>query len=288
LSRNKDRLGGGFSHPHNAPTPPQQVNSPGTSGGFSFVVPTEFVELPSKGKFYSPDHPLYNQETVEVKQMTAKEEDMLTSRSLLKKGVALDRVLQSVIVDKNINPDTLLIGDRNALIVAMRVSGYGSDYNTSVTCPACSDAQKYDFNLNDITIFHGEDEIETGVVPLENGMFGTVLPQSELHVVFRLLNGHDEKRMSKRVENARKRNQQEKLVTSQLRNILVSVNGDASSEALQYVIENMPSGDARHLRLMYKLSAPNLDMTQHFNCSSCGHEQELEVPLTADFFWPDR
>ena len=133
MSRNKQRIGA--SQPDTSSPPPSVMQEGGS--GFSFVVPTEFVELPTGGRFYGEGHPLHGQDSIEIKQMTAKEEDMLTSRTLLKKGVALDRVIQSLIVDKRIDPDSLLVGDRNAIIVAMRVSGYGGEYNTTVACPAC-------------------------------------------------------------------------------------------------------------------------------------------------------
>ena len=283
MSRNRDRLGNPSPQNAAAPSQPQTQNH-----GFSFVVPTEFVELPSKGRFYSPEHPLYNKDTIEIKQMTAREEDMLTSRSLLKKGIALDRVLESVIVDKSINPITLLVGDRNALIIAMRVSGYGNIYETQISCPACSAKQKYQFDLNETEVFSGKSEVDNSIKEMDNGLFSTVLPKTSVDVVFRLLNGGDEKRVSEQIEASRKRNRDENLVTTQLRNLIVSVNGDQTAAAINYVVENIPSMDARHLRLAYKLTAPDLDMHHHFNCSSCDHEQELEVPLTADFFWPDR
>ena len=207
MSRNKDRLGMGIPQPQNMPTPPQQTQAAGE--GFSFVVPTDFVELPSKGKFYSPDHPLYEQETIEIKQMTAKEEDMLTSRSLLKKGIALDRVLESVIMNKAVKADELLIGDRNAIIVAMRVSGYGSDYDTQVTCPACQTQQTYAFNLNEIEFFHGDHEFNSDITDLGGGFFSTTLPRTGIDVTYRLLTGHDEKRVLQHVEVARKRKREE-------------------------------------------------------------------------------
>ena len=104
----------------------QQTDSPapaqtqkGLSNNLSFVAPTEFVEIPSRGKFYPQGHPLHGKQTVEIKHMTAKEEDILTSQTLLKKGVALDRFLQSVMLDKSIDISTLLVGDKNALIVKM-------------------------------------------------------------------------------------------------------------------------------------------------------------------------
>ena len=115
MSRNRDRTGGAHSGaPQGEPPVNQMMSSNENQQPFSFVVPTEFVELPSEGRYYPPGHPLHNQPNIEIKQMTAKEEDILTSQSLLKQGVALDRVLQSVVVDNRINVGSLLVGDRNA------------------------------------------------------------------------------------------------------------------------------------------------------------------------------
>ena len=252
------------------------------------MIPTEFVELPSGGNFYPQGHPLCGQESIEIKQMTAKEEDMLTSRTLLKKGVALDRVIESLIVDKRINPDDLLVGDKNAIIIATRVSGYGSEYTTQTTCPSCGEAQDYTFDLNEANIYNGENAEKLDLVNNGDGTFTTTLPRAQVEVSFRLLIGRDEKQMVAHLENARKRKKPEQAVTLQLRSMITDVAGDDSPEAIRYLIDNVPSMDSRHLRLAYNLAAPNIDLTQHFECNSCGHEQDMEVPLTADFFWPDR
>tara|TARA_R100000008_G_scaffold85515_1_gene75670 strand:+ start:750 stop:1604 length:855 start_codon:yes stop_codon:yes gene_type:complete len=284
LSRNKDRVGA-KSTDTNVPPPAVMQNN---SEGFSFVIPTEFVELPSGGKFYPQGHPLYGEDSVEIKQMTAKEEDMLTSRTLLKKGIAIDRVLESLIVDKRIDPNSLLVGDRNALIVATRVSGYGSEYETKVTCPACGAIQDYSFDLQEAVIYNGEDLSTISATDNGNGTYDVELPRSKLVVTFKLLTGHDEKTLLNGIEHDRKRKIQERNVTRQITNIVVAVNGDASAEAINYLVANIPSMDSRHLRLAYRLATPNVDLTQSFECSECQHEQDMEVPLTADFFWPDR
>jgi hypothetical protein len=274
LSRNQDRLGG--VQQHDTSPPPQQGG-----GGFSFVVPTEFVELPSQGRFYPADHPLHNRDSIEIKQMTAKEEDILTSRTLLKKGIALERLIESLIIDKTINPSSLLIGDRNAIIVAARVSGYGNDYTTNVECPACETKQQYSFDLNDADIDHGNVSDDYGITDNGDGTIGCILPRTQAEVTARLLTGREEKTLSN-VKNT------EGLVSKQLRSIIVSVNGDSSPRAINYLIENMPSADSRHLRMVVRQATPDVDLTQQFSCTECGHEQEMEVPLTADFFWPDR
>jgi len=284
LSRNQDRSQGGAQQQDTSP--PVQVMNEGTEG-FSFVIPTEFVELPSGGRYYPPGHPLHGESAIEIKQMTAKEEDMLTSRTLLKKGVALDRVIGSLIINKAINPDSLFIGDRNAIIVATRVSGYGSDYTTKVTCPQCGENQEYSFDLNDASVYTGDDDNTMSVTDNQNSTFDVTLPKTNVIVTFKLLTGTDEKRLAAGAQ-ADKKQRQEHGITRQLASLIVAVNGDSNIDAIRYLIENMPSTDSRHLRLAYKLTAPNVDMTQHFECGECDYDQNMEVPLSADFFWPDR
>ena len=288
MARNTDRTGIGVNTPEDT-SPPPQVMAQNQENSFSFVVPTEFVELPSKGRFYSEDHPFYGHETIEIKQMTAKEEDILTSRSLLKKGIALDRVIKSIIIDKKVDPDSLLVGDRNAIIIATRISGYGSEYTTQVSCPSCTTKQEYSFNLNSANVYNGEDISELDVVANEDGTFTLQLPKTKIDVTFRLLTGKDEKSFIAGMEAERKKRQAtEKNITRQLSTMIVAVNNDTSLQARKYLVDNMPSIDSRHLRLAYRLAAPNVDLTQHFECNECDYEQDMEVPLSADFFWPDR
>ena len=285
MSRNKDRMGG----PKNKNTETPPVNAmQNNSEGFSFVVPTEFVDLPSQGRFYPEGHPLHGETCIEIRQMTAKEEDLLTSKTLLKRGVALDRVIQNIIVDKRVDPDLILVGDRNAIIISARVTGYGSEYNTKITCPSCGASQRYSFNLNEVKISDKDELEEWGIVDNQDGTFALTLPKTQVDVVFKLLIGRDEKSFTNTSNAERKKRFEDKAVTTHLSKILVSVNGDDSSQARQYLINNLPSIDSRHLRMAHRIATPNVDMTQHFACSECDHGQPLEVPLTADFFWPDR
>jgi len=284
LSRNRDRVGSA-KQPDASP-PPQALQNEGQ--GFAFVVPTEFVELPSQGRYYVEGHPLHQNPTIEIKQMTAKEEDLLTSRALLKKGIALDRLIKSIIVDKRIDPNGLLVGDRNAILLAARVSGYGHAYQTRITCPACQAQQDYEFDLNEAAVYGGDGLTEADATLKEDGTFLTTLPGTKIEITYRLLNGADERNFMEQVENARKKRQEENVITRQLRQIIVAVNGDSDQALINYAVDNMPSMDARHLRLVYKLATPNVDLTQNFACNECDHEQDMEVPLTADFFWPDR
>lgn len=286
MSRNRERVGG--TKQTNADPPVPQLTEGASESPFSFVVPTEFVDLPSGGRFYPEGHPLHQESTIEIKQMTAKEEDILTSRSLIKKGIALDRVLKNLIINKQIDPDSLFIGDKNAIVVATRVSGYGNEYTTNVACPACSTAQDFTFDLNEAEILSGESSSELGVVDNEDGTFNIVLPKTNVDVTFRLLTGRDEKRLLKLSESKKRKKDGEQNITLQLRSIIHAVNGDDDPNLIGYLVENLPSADSRCLRMAYRATNPDIDLTQEFECEACGHEQDMEVPLNAEFFWPDR
>jgi hypothetical protein len=291
---NKDRLGV-EEDAEKAQTPPtqppeNQQSEPEpepVSRPMTFVVPTEFVDLPSEGKFYPADHPLHGVENVEIKFMTAKEEDILTSKSLLKKGLTINRLLSSVVVDKRANPDDLLVGDRNALLVATRISGYGPEYKTKVLCPACFENVSYEFDLTEMTMFSGgENEVNDTVKQASPSTFYVTMPISTAKVEFRLLTGRDEKQLAKIAEMQKKKNMPESSMTNMMRMFIVSVNDSSDQHYIDSFVAASPASDAKFLRQAYKRTAPNVDLTQEFNCSSCGHSEELEVPFSTDFFWP--
>ena len=281
--RNSDRIGG---HRDSSTTPPVNAAPP---EGFSFVVPTEFVELPSEGRYYPEGHPLHGQQTIEIKHMTAKEEDLLTSRTLIQKGIVLDRLINSLIVDKNINSDSLLVGDRNAIIIAARISGYGAEYETKVRCPSCSAESRFCFDISQPVIHYGgeieREDIE--VKELEGGDFEIMLPVSGYKATFGLMTGAQEREYIAEMEKTKKSKKAEKNITSQLYYILKSINDTELGSHARQVVQNLPSRDSRHLRFGYRCVAPNVKLIQDFDCSECGNATEMEVPLTADFFWPD-
>lgn len=252
----------------------------------SFAVPTEMVDLPSGGKLYPEGHPLCGVESMEIKFMTAKEEDILTSRALLRKGVALDRLLESVIVNPKVKPEDLLIGDKNALIVATRITGYGSLYETTIDCPACGERSRFEFDLETSMNTKGGDaeDIET----TERGTYMITLPKTKWKVEVRLLTGRDEKILATSLERKRKQKLPENSVTEQFRLMIVSVQGETNRATLNQVIEVMPASDSRFLRDCYSSIMPNIDLTQDFVCKHCDSVTEVEVPFNTEFFWPGR
>jgi hypothetical protein len=258
----------------------------------SFVVPTEHVELPSKGQFYAEGHPLHRKESIEIKYMTAKDEDTLTSRNLLKKGIAIERLLQDIIVDKRITLNSLLIGDKNAIIIAARSTAYGTEYETKVTCPSCNKTQSYQFNLNSCGIYHGasqEDLEQNQIIMTENGTFIFNLPILNVPVEVRMLTGTDEQILlekSKLTEN--NKSSAESGLSDQLKLMIVSINNVTDPKVLTQAVPLLPAKDSRHIRDIYQIISPNVDLKHEFVCSGCSFESTLEVPFTSDFFWPKR
>jgi hypothetical protein len=253
----------------------------------AFVSPTEMVDLPSEGKLYPQGHPLSGKNTIEIKFMTAKEEDILTNKSLIKKGVVIDRLLQSLIVDKSIKVEELLVGDKNAIMVAARISGYGPEYSFSLTCPECQEKSQEVFDLQEVRMKDVSEPEDIDVKSVSPGLFSTVLPRSKIEVVFRLLNGKDEAEVTKSFISS-KSTEHESNSTAQLKRILVSANGVSDRRELSMFINNMPAIDARHLRSLVNDLSPNIEMKNDFSCSSCDYEEEVEIPFTVEFFWPKR
>tara|TARA_R110000824_G_scaffold26728_5_gene91593 strand:- start:6465 stop:7295 length:831 start_codon:yes stop_codon:yes gene_type:complete len=260
--------------------------SSGSDAPFSFVTPTDFVELPSKGKLYPEGHPLHNKEEIEIRYMTARDEDILTSKTLLQKGIAIERVLENVIVDKEIRVEDLLIGDKNAIIIATRITGYGEEYKTRIACPSCARGADYSFDLSLLAASQEEDVEGENVEATLDGTYIVTVPITGARVEIRLLTGADEAYLTKLAENKAKKKMAATALTDQFMRMVVSVNGDERNPSRAAFIQHMPARDSRYLRGIYEKISPNIDMTQTFICESCGFEQDMEVPLTVDFFWP--
>ena len=274
---NLERLG---APQPDAPAPPTSE----ASDLFAFVNPTEFVELPSKGLFYPEGHPLHNQTVIEIKHMTAKEEDILTSETLLKQGLAIDRLVRSVIVDRSINPDTLLVGDKNAILIASRITGFGPLYEVGIGCPACGEHNEVTIDLSNLSMTGGAGSAS---VLTEEGHKVT-LPSTGIEVVFRLLTSKDENNITRVVEARRKKKQVENFSTLLLSSIIVSANGVTNRQQLDRLPEILPLKDVRFLREEHEKVKPDVDMSYDFECTSCSHRGEVGMPMTAEFFWPKR
>lgn len=250
---------------------------------FGLDVPHELVPLPSSGKVYPQGSSLHGMDVVEIRPMTAREEDILTSKALLKKGTVITELIKSCLVDRSINVQDLLSGDRNALMVAIRVTGYGPEYVTEVECPECSTKSQHEFNLGALVIKRLEIE---PVLPGAN-LFEFKLPYSGKTVKFKFMTGRDEEEITQLGEKQKKLGLgSESNVTTSLMYTIVSIDGIEDRMKISNFVKAMPARDSLALRNYMRDNEPGISMKQEFSCNSCGHTEEVGMPLGVTFLWP--
>jgi hypothetical protein len=241
--------------------------------------PTEEVNLPSKGYFYPKNNPLSSGK-VEMKYMTAREEDILTSPNLLKQGTAIDKLLEALIVDKKIKLDDLLIGDKNALIVAARILAYTKRYDFTTI----DDSGEETTATVDLTTLN-DKEIDFKSIPQGVNEFPFKLPNSEREVVLRILTHKDEVELAKEAQALQKA----KLatgMTSRMKKMIVSVDGKSERAHInKFVDTELLSVDALEIRKYIFSITPDVDMSTIATYAD-GTESEVVVQVTAQFFWP--
>jgi hypothetical protein len=254
---------------------------------FGWEIPVETVPLPSLGKLYDPDSTLYMRETVDIKAMTAEEEDILTSTALIKKGETISKLIESCVVDKSFNPESLLIGDRNALMVAIRITGYGTQYPVVYACGNCGTQNKVDVDLSTLPI----KTLEINPVKSGANEFKYTLPVTKKDVTFKFMTGLDEKERKVTQERMKKLlggdSDLENNVTSSLEACVISIDGVTDKLKIKHFIKYMPAYDSKSLRKFIRDNEPNIEMVQNCTCSNCGTAADINVPVTTEFFWPN-
>lgn len=254
------------------------------SEDFGYEVPVESVPLPSNGTIYPVNSPLHGAETVDIRAMTAREEDILTSRALIKKGTVITELIKSCLTDKTINVDEMVTGDRNAIMTALRITGYGSEYTVEVTCPECSETSKQDFQLTELPL----KRLEISPVAEGANMFEFVLPLTKKNVHFKYMTGKDESEMSTIQERRKKMGSQaDSLVTTRLEHQIVAIDGVKDRSKINGFIRNMPARDSLALRKHIDKTEPGIDMKSWMDCPHCFETSEVRLPMGASFFWPD-
>lgn len=246
--------------------------------------PTEVIDLPSEGFFYDPSSPL-SSGRVELKYMTAKEEDILTSQNLIKKGIVLDKLLEAMIVTPGITPDDILIGDRNAIFIAARILAYGSKYEAKVSCPKCGAENEVTIDLTKMA----NKEFDFSNFTRGVNDFEFKLPGAGNVVKYKLLLGRDEKAIDSEIKSIQRinKNAASSEVTTRLKHLITAVDGKEERGFVRNFVDNMRSADALALRRHIKETSPDFDMTFDFTCEECGHAGRVPIPLGISFFWPD-
>jgi len=238
-----------------------------------FKLPTETVELPSRGLLYPEDSELAKG-TIEIKYMTAKEEDILTNQSYIRNGTVLDKLLKSIIVSK-INFDDLLIGDKNAIMVAARILGYGADYKFDYL------GEEYTVDLSQLE----NKEIKKELFTSRTNEFTFTLPHSKNTITFKLLTHKDEQDINRELNGLKKINKDSSPeLTTRLKYIITSVEGNRERKDIRDFVDNyLLAKDSRALREHLKELQPDVDLS--FFPSEGGNR--INIPIGISFFWPD-
>ena len=239
--------------------------------------PSEIIDLPSEGKLYPEGHPCRDGK-IEIKYMTAKEEDILTSQNLIKKGVVVDTLLNSLILTNGVKIDDLLLGDKNAIMVAARILAYGPEYTCEVTNPKTGEAQTHTFNLADCPF----KKLPKGIT--ENS-FEVTLPVSKKKIKFCILTGKEEQMIEKDLKASKKLNSVTPELTTRFRYLIKEVDGDDSKSVINEISQNMLSRDSMFLRKQIRDVAPDIELSQEIDIE--GESVKVNIPMTVGFFWPD-
>ena len=245
-----------------------------------FKFPTEIVELPSKGLIYPKDNPLSSGK-IEMKYMTAKEEDILTNQNYISKGIVLDKLIESLIVSK-VDINDIIIGDKNALLIASRVLGYGKDYTFRAYNSDTRQIEDFTVDLTTLEdkLLDPNDLIEEGV-----NEFKFELPHSKTPITFKILTHGDEKKIDREIQGLQKINKDSiPEISTRLKYLITSVDGDTEKKSIrEFVDKYMLAKDSRALREETKRVSPDVEL-KYFGE---GAEEGINIPITVGFFWPD-
>ncbi len=238
--------------------------------------PTEVVDLPSKGLLYPEGSPLSTGK-IEIKYMTAKEEDILTSANLIKQGVVVEKLLESLIVDKSIKVDDLLIGDKNSVLIASRILAYGKEYEVEI------DGRKIVVDLTQLK----DNQLDESIVTNGANEFEFELPATKRKLTFKLLTSGDEKEIDGEVKGYEKIHGIGYELTTRLKHQIISIDGDTKRASINSFVDNeFLSRDSIAFRTHVASIMPDVDMTSSYTDDE-GNEKEFTVPMTVTFLWPN-
>jgi hypothetical protein len=258
-------------------------------GKMDYKFPTEEISLPSNGLVYDEDTLLADGK-ITMKYMSAKEEDILTSKSLIQAKTVLDKLFQSLIITP-IKYNDLLLGDKNKIMIASRILGYGKDYSISVSCPKCKHEMSITVDLQDLT----ENELVASDVHKQNkNEFPFTLPNSKKEIKFKLLTQGDYQKIKLEVNSLRKQTAKTGIspeATTTLKFTIIDVDGNTDKKYIDKFVDNeLLAFDSKELRKEIKRVSPDVNLKHYFVCENtmeCEYEGEIDVPMETDFFWPE-
>jgi len=238
-----------------------------------FTIPTETIELPSKGLLYPKDSEL-SKGTIEMKYMTAKEEDILSNASYIEKGIVIDKLLKSLVIS-NINYNDLIIGDKNAIMVAARILGYGAKYNFEFK------GEEEEIDLSELD----NKPIDESLFSSGTNNFSYTLPATKTEITFKLLTHKDEQNINREINGLKKISKDASpAISTRLKYIITSVGGDSDDKSIrEFVDKYMLAQDSRALRKYIEKIQPDIDLTFF----PYNEDVKRPLPIGLSFFWPD-
>ena len=244
-------------------------------------VPSFFVDLPSRGLLYPKEHPLHNKEKIEIKEMTAREEEILSSQEFVKAGVAIDRFLDAVVIDLNIDTKSILLADRSAVVYESRKRAYGEAlYLQQYECPECGEKQKRKTNISFEAIPKDYTEFSPFAIINEDGRIEFTLSNGQtLQCSGVDIRTEDEivKTISEKPDSS--------FINMLLKSVVYSIDEEKDKEVLKEMLLDIPARDSKKIRQTYQKMLPEAKARVSIKCSKCSHVNDTEVPLNADFFW---
>ena len=248
-----------------------------------YQFPTEDVTLPSKGLLYPEGHPLRSG-VIKMKYMTAKEEDILTNQNFIKNGTVINKLLQSLIVTP-VNYNDLLIGDKNAILIAARILGYGADYTFEYVSPNTGDKEEVTIDLTELD----DRELDDSLMIEGRNEFAFTLPTSKVEITFKFLTHGDEEKIQKELKGLKKINKQSSSeLTTRLKHTLLSVNGDRDIKAIREFVDNrFLARDSKAFRNYLSEVMPDINMQVDLDLENGDTIEDVNIPLGVSFFWPD-
>ena len=243
--------------------------------------PTEVISLPSEGKCYPEDHPLSSGE-LEIKYMTAKEEEILASQNLISKGVVLDKLFESIIADKKINIDDITIGDKNAIVLATRILGYGPEYKIQV--PTIDGSTELNIDLSKVQT----KDVDVNKLNREN-LYEWVSPVGKNVIKWKMLTHGDEKKIDTDVRAMNRLNKEgaSAELTTRYRYMIQSVDGKEDTKSIvDFVNNKFLARDTRAFRTHIKELQPDMKMEFEYDNPNTGEKEMTPIPMGVGIFWP--
>lgn len=242
---------------------------------------TDLAPLPSHGKIYPIGSSLHGKSHIEVKILTAREENILNNRANLRQGTAIDKLLRACIIDKTVNPDDLIVGDKNAVLLFIRIMGYGAEYKVDMKCENCGKNFNTAINLASIKI----RELEKEPIELGTNLFKFTLPKSKKLVKFHLLTTKDDAEIDKAEEGRKKAKLEATPITTRLYYQVDEIEGVENKDKMKF-IDDMFALDSKELRQYIDATSPEPIMKSEVTCTYCDETYETLVPIGLGFFWP--